>query len=188
MVLTAFIGVIIIVFTSLMSYYVLRKKEHFQCLLNNGHAIYDLITPLPFEPTEKVSKNFMNTPLFDLSNKAFSDIFGKQNSFIIPSKLQTIGSEIIKNELLTKISRYVMRVFSKLSESGYQYVTGVMVQAKTDDRDAFCSCILVLHIPSTAYAKVIRVDCVIAIFKGQFKNVYIQLIGNIIASNIDQIR
>lgn len=164
----------------------LVMKEGYKC--KNTKLKLKLVLPIKYDPLESIPAAVKRSYLFGLNNKEFADLLGVENKFSLShADFATIRSERVRKELKEKVDRAFMSQYQILLQSGYQYRDSILDVCSTDnEKIIYIEQYIIMHVPSSAYGKVIKTRAVIDIVDNKVTQLGVSLNGNIAATDIQK--
>lgn len=178
------LALIIIITTCLI--HALYRPEHFAC--EKRLVKLKKVLPVPFDPYAGASKMQSKTYVYSHSNPEFQKLLTTTATVPFNTKETVlITDEEVKKNLQDMIANSFLKQNPQLLQSGYRYINAIMQECRTDYSVIFAEVFCVMHVPSTAYGRSVKITAQISIMDNSVTRLSASLYGSIAASDIAQL-
>ena len=146
------------------------------------------VIPPPFDPFQGASKLAERSYIYTKSNVDFEKMIDSKDSISVDTTdFVSINDAKIKAKLRDQVVMAFLKQNPLVLESGFQYITSLIDSTRTDYKYIYAVVYLILHQPSTAYGKAVKIRAEISIMDNKVTRLTASLYGNIAASDIAQL-
>lgn len=176
--------VLLVLLIAFVKVLLFHSIENFKCTKVDMR----MVIPPPFDPFQGASKMMKQSYIYNQSNKDFEELITTSIQFEYDS---TEFLNIPDKEVAAKIRDQVAVAFLDKNPlilgSGHQYIFSMIDKCATDYKRIYAVVYIIVHVPSTAYGKAVKVQADISIMDNKIIKMSATLYGNVAAADIAQL-